>query len=246
MQMENKSLKAAFSSILLFGASVGCLASPEHSISFGLSMLSYSYLHEKIDENATVDLCPPYFGENPIVGQSCYRYAWRDLQTPPINYNIHYECTLGNHFGIGLCFGYELQKMNLDIDKYIYQGPNNNYPGEYKYKWSKYTKEKESGKLSRHIFFIMPEATFYYFKKEHVSMYGKLAAGVRFSKIKTENTDEEVGGIEFGNQHFSCQVSPLCFEFGNKGIRGFMEYGFGHQGLAQFGVKHTFKKKDAE
>lgn len=77
-------------------------------------------------------------------------------------------------------------------------------------------------------------------------MYGKLAAGVGFSKIKTENADEEVKGIEFGNKHFSCQVSPLCFEFGNKRIRGFMEYGFGHQGLAQFGVKHTFKKKDAE
>lgn len=244
--MRNTSLKTIFSLALLSGTFLSSFAKSEHKISFGAGLFSYSYLHEIINENADVELAPPYFGENPIVGQSCYRYAWRDLQTPPINYNIHYECTLGNHFGIGLCFGYELQKMNLDIDKYIYQGTSN-FQDEHKdYVWNKYTIEKESGKLSRNIFCIMPEATFYYFKKEHVSMYGKLAAGVRFSKIKRENADEEVRGTEFGKQHFSCQVSPLCFEFGNKRIQGFMEYGFGHQGVAQFGVKHTFKKQDAE
>lgn len=238
--MKNAILKTVFSSLLLLGTSSICHAKPEHRISIGAGVLSYIYINEICDEHADVELAPPYFGGNKIIGYSTYEYAWRDLQSLPITANLHYECTLGKHFGIGLCVGYEHQKMDLDINVYTYTGEKITPYGIY----DNYDITKKSGKLDRRFFYAMPEATLYYFKKEHVSMYGKLAAGISFSKIKRENADEETRGTRFKNQHFSGQVSPVCLEIGNKNICGFMEYGFGHQGIAQFGVKHTFKKKN--
>lgn len=237
-------MKTIISSILLLGGSLGCIAAPEHSISLGAGILSYSHIREIIDECTDYEIAPPYFGENPIVGQSIDGFAWRNLENFPITVNLHYECTLGKRFGVGVCFGYEHHEMSLDIDKWTYIGTPTDVQQD---AYHNYKTTHETGSLDRHIFFIAPEATFYYFKKEHVAMYGKVAAGVRFSTIKKENVEDEIGGETHFEKHPFCfQVSPLCFEFGNEKIRGFMEYGFGHQGAAQFGVKHTFKKKEKE
>ncbi len=243
--VRNTSLKSIFCSLVL-GASLSSQAAPEHSLSLGLGALSFPYLDELCEEHADVELAPPYFGKNPIVGQSTYEYAWRELQTPPLTFNLHYECTLGKHFGVGLCFGYEHQKMDLDIDVYTFAGKKAFSEGDHTFEHDSYVTTHETGELNRNLFYIMPEATFYYFKKEKVAMYGKLAAGVRFSKIEKKNADENTHGTRFRNQHLSYQASPICFEIGKGKTKCFMEYGIGHQGVAQVGVKHTFQKKVSE
>lgn len=242
--MKNTILKTVFSSLLLLGTSSICHAKPEHRISLGAGLISYSYLDEIFDENSEIDICLPDFSEDKIAGVTTDEFAWRELQTLPITINLHYECTLGKHFGVGLCIGYDYQRMSLDIDKYTYTGEvafHDEILGDITHE--DYNYRNESGELTRHKIYIMPEATFYYFKKEHVSMYGKLAAGVSFTKIKRENVNEETRGTKLNDHTLSFQVSPVGLEIGNKNICGFMEYGFGTQGLAQFGVKHTFQKK---
>lgn len=248
--MGHTSLKSILTSLLLLGGSFNVIAAPEHRISLGGAIHSYSQIREKLDENVEYEMGPPYFGENPIIGQSIDGFAWRELENFPITVNLHYECSLGSRWGVGICFGYEYQKMSLEISKWTYMGEKTDVPEPYSHYarfTNKYTTTDETGRLDRHIFFIAPEATFYYYKRERVAMYGKVAAGIKFHSLKKTNVEEEIGGeTYFEKRPFCFQVSPLCFEFGDKKFRGFMEYGFGHQGLAQFGIRRIFTKKNAE
>ena len=41
-------------------------------------------------------------------------------------------------------------------------------------------------------------------------------------------------------QMLAAQASPVCMEFGGKTLRGFLETGWGNQGLLNFGVKYSF------
>lgn len=68
---------------------------------------------------------------------------------------------------------------------------------------------------------IMPTARLYWFQKPAVAMYSRLAAG--YSSIS--------------DGKWGAQVSPVAVEFGKGNVRGFVEGGFGFQGMLIGGVK---------
>lgn len=68
---------------------------------------------------------------------------------------------------------------------------------------------------------IMPTARLYWFQKPAVAMYSRLAAG--YSSIS--------------DGKWGAQITPVAVEFGKGSIRGFVEGGFGFQGMLIGGVK---------
>ena len=63
-------------------------------------------------------------------------------------------------------------------------------------------------------------------------MYSKLSLGLMLA-LDGKNEDKPIP-MPAG------QVSSVCMEFGGKALRGFLETGWGNQGLLNFGVKFSF------
>ena len=231
-------MKRNLISICCFLVSLYCFASPEHRLSIGRGLLSYEYLDEFSYEHSDRDWCQP----SPYLNDT-YETTEEHLTSFPVNLNIHYECTLGKHFGIGVCLGYDHLRMSQGIEEYK-STDGIDYNGNTRKEWALY--RHDFGELDRYILFVMPEATFYWFKKNHFAMYSKLAGGIRFNFEKREFYSHYFEDAEGKYHHAYFQGSPVCFEIGNHYWRGFAEFGFGGQGIAQFGVKHTFKKKEKE
>lgn len=232
--------KQILSIIFLFGATFSILAQTEHRLSAGIGLFSHAYIDEFVWENCT-DIDYWYPGPS---DHGTYEYPEETLKTFPININFHYECTLGKHWGIGLCLGYDYLGMDQRTEIITSLGETKSPEGATYTSWDRTYKD---GELHRHILMVMPEATIYYFKKKYISMYGKLAAGVRFNIEKREFDNSSAGETETRKEHnFYCQVSPACVEAGGKSWRGFVEIGYGAQGIYQCGVKHIFKSKEKE
>ena len=76
---------------------------------------------------------------------------------------------------------------------------------------------------------IMPSLKLLWFNRPHFSMYSKLAAGLLL----------HFGGEKPG-ANVAFQLSPVCADFGGRLCRGFVDLGFGCQGLASAGVRFCF------
>ncbi len=219
----------------------GCLfntfnatAQSDHKLSLGVGELSHAYLHQFIQNFSMVDW--EYPGDNE---HGTYRYQDRFLTSFPITANLHYECTIGDHFGLGICFGYDYMRMHHDTDVWTSTGDEINHYGETNTIWETHS---EFGKIYRHIFNIMPEATIYWFKKRHVAMYSQLAAGIRLNVEKEINESPYASETNtLAEHHFTCHVSAVGVEFGGRSWRGFAQIGYGAQGITQLGVKHNFQ-----
>ena len=79
---------------------------------------------------------------------------------------------------------------------------------------------------------IMATSKFMWFNHEHFGMYSKLSLGLMLA-LDGKNEDKPIP-MPAG------QVSSVCMEFGGKALRGFLETGWGNQGLLNFGVKFSF------
>lgn len=225
--------KVLLNILLCFGALFSCFAQSEHRISLGVGLFSYEYINEWLDERADVDYYYP--GSN---DHGTYEYPDNDLKSLPNNLNLHYECTLGKHFGVGLCLNYDRFRMHNETEVITSVGEQTSPQGVVHTLWNSYN---ESGNIHRHIFSIMPEATVYWFKKNHVAMYSKLGAGVRWKINKKTVYTPQLKKTEDKDTHFCCQISPVCVEVGGHYWRAYVEIGYGIQGIGQVGVKHTFR-----
>lgn len=230
--------KVIFCICIFFGTLFSSYAQPDHRISLGVGLFSYAYIDELIWEHTDVDYYYP-----DVDDYGTYEYTEEKLQSLPTNLNLHYECTLGKHFGIGLCLGYDYFKMRQETEYVTTVGEEVSPRG---YRYPVWDSRHEYGKLYRHVLSFMPEATVYWFKKRHVAMYSKLAAGVRFNIEKRVVCSKDTEETRLADRHFYCQVSPVCVEVGGQYWRGFVEAGFGAQGVIQYGVKHTFKGKKGQ
>ena len=225
--------------LLLFGISYNCFAQPEHRIAIGFGALSHGYNYALSKMLVDVEDCQ----RPPLDINDTDERTEEHVLILPVNLNFHYEYTLGKHLGLGLCLGYDRLRMNqmswsyvavVDVD------PNGN---EY-LDWNRTS--DDNGYLHRHIFFVMPEIAFYWFKKERCAMYSKFAAGVRFNFEKREFFNSSRPNItEFKEHHIYFHGAPICFEVGRNNLRFFGELGYGAQGVGQIGVKYTFDKKES-
>ena len=79
---------------------------------------------------------------------------------------------------------------------------------------------------------IMATSKFMWFNHEHFGMYSKLSLGLMLV----------LGGKDEAKQipMLAAQASSVCMEFGGEALRGFLETGWGNQGLLNFGMKFSF------
>lgn len=80
---------------------------------------------------------------------------------------------------------------------------------------------------------VMPAVKFQWFTKPHFGMYSKLAVGA-FASVPfgQEFTKDNIG--------LAMSVNPVGFEFGGYNYKGFVETGFGMQGMLSAGFKYCF------
>ena len=79
---------------------------------------------------------------------------------------------------------------------------------------------------------IMATSKFIWFNHEHFGMYSKRSLGLMLI-LDGKNEDKPIPML-------AAQASSVCMEFGGKALRGFLETGWGNQGLLNFGVKFSF------
>lgn len=93
----------------------------------------------------------------------------------------------------------------------------------------------KTGKSNYSGFALMPAARMFWFRKPHVAMYSKLAAGVTL----LDDYDEETDSRSY-DPFFGAQVTLAGVQFGGERFRGFIEAGAGMQGLVLAGVSFSF------
>ena len=79
---------------------------------------------------------------------------------------------------------------------------------------------------------IMPAVKANWFNRNHFGMYSKGMLGVSIMTDKSSSDDSPV--------MFSAQLSPICADFGGMAFRGFVELGWGVQGLVTAGLRYSF------
>ncbi len=89
-----------------------------------------------------------------------------------------------------------------------------------------------SDKARTKYFSIMPAVKYNWLNREHFSMYSKAAVGVLIGR-------ESEGPAKKTTATFAWQASAVGAEFGSA-FRGFLELGFGEQGILVAGVKYKF------
>lgn len=93
-------------------------------------------------------------------------------------------------------------------------------------------KWNDSDKARTKYISIMPAVKYNWMNREHISLYSKVALGVL---IGMENIDSQ----DKTKAAFAWQASVLGAEFGSA-FRGFLELGFGEQGLVVAGLRYKF------
>lgn len=97
------------------------------------------------------------------------------------------------------------------------------------------------GEYKNCYYTIMPGAKFDWLRTQYFGMYSKVALGVTFRSNSTKDSDVEVDEKdEVNSVQFNLQASLVGLEAGTPRIRAFTEFGFGEQGLFNFGVRAKF------
>lgn len=134
------------------------------------------------------------------------------------SFNAEYYYNFNKTIGLGGIVGFE------------------NIVHDYNDKTTKVTNLKEND----YYISIMPAFKTHWFNYPHVSMYSNIAAGVTFDcrtfKDGVEKTDSENGTKVLP----AFQISPICVEAGARHFMGFVELGYGTQGMFVFGLRASF------
>lgn len=105
------------------------------------------------------------------------------------------------------------------------------------YEYVSYTVRDKNNDVTDHskqnIVSIMPSLKLYWFRHPRFAMYSKIAGGGAASFAKSDDG----GSATFT---WAAQVSPISMEFGASALRGYVETGFGFQGLVSAGLRYRF------
>lgn len=123
-------------------------------------------------------------------------------------YSLTYMHNINNRFGVGATASYE----------YMYKNA------------------KDGKKYTENFVAVMPTARAYWFRHKAFGMYSRVAAGVALNLAKgysaTTGEKENETQVLFG-----FQLAPVSMEVGSNKVSGFLELGWGYQGLVNVGVK---------
>lgn len=93
-------------------------------------------------------------------------------------------------------------------------------------------KWNDSDKARTKYFSIMPAVKYNWLNRDRFSMYSKIALGVLIGIDSGADNDKTTAA-------FAWQASAVGAEFGNS-FRGFLELGFGEQGILVAGLRYKF------
>lgn len=131
-------------------------------------------------------------------------------------FNLEYMYRLDTRWAVGVDLGYEHSSSDLKVDKAVV------------------------AKIKDSYLTAMVGAKYYWANGEKFRVYAKVAIGVSITKEKITNAEKEDYSKDAENDtDVAYQVSPIAFEVG-KNYCGFLELGYGNQGIAQIGVRVRF------
>lgn len=137
-----------------------------------------------------------------------------DNETFTGSFNLEYMYRLDKRWAIGVDLGYEQSSYDVNINKSVNAKAKDNY------------------------IIAMVGAKYYWTNGSMFRMYAKASIGASFMTEKL--TDVKDPTLKADNQtEFAYQVSPIAFEVG-KNFCGFLELGYGNQGIAQAGIRVRF------
>ena len=228
--------KFVFVIFICIGTAFSCFANPEHRISGGLGIVSHAYLKERISESENLRYRYPDPNDT-----GRFEYTDEDLVFSPFNLSLHYGRTIGTHFDVGGCFGYDYLRMKQETEIITSIGEQTSPHGNTYTLWES---SHKFGRLNRHILYVMPEATIYWFREKHAAMYSKLGLGVELVVEKRVFTYPSCSALVSGEPHFSFQISPVGVEAGGEYWRVYVELGYGAQGTFHVGLRHILRETE--
>lgn len=100
--------------------------------------------------------------------------------------------------------------------------------------------KEKSGEATRRNLSIIPGAKIDWLRKKHFGLYSKAGVGITF--MYEHQKDDEQGGLDYSDTTVipNLNLSLLGMEAGSEALRGFVEMGFGEQGILLAGVKYKF------
>ena len=90
--------------------------------------------------------------------------------------------------------------------------------------------------VNGHFMSLLPSAKLYWSSRKHFAMYTKAQAGATMT-VMPDDDEHSQADLDW---YISFNLVPAGMEFGGESLRGFVELGFGTQGIISAGVKKTF------
>jgi opacity protein-like surface antigen len=87
---------------------------------------------------------------------------------------------------------------------------------------------------------LLPNLKLYWLKKNIITLYSRVGAGVVFAKSEQEFDNNQQANKTENKTIFAWQASPIGLEIGSSKIVAFAEAGLGYMGSAQVGVLFRF------
>ncbi len=97
----------------------------------------------------------------------------------------------------------------------------------------------KQGEAKRYTFTLMPAAKFDWLRKRYFGMYSKFGLGLSMmnDSQKMDNGEKLKSETRW---YVNFQASLIAAEFGLENIRGFVELGYGEQGIGVLGLRYKF------
>lgn len=136
----------------------------------------------------------------------------------------------GRNISMSHLGAFNLQYMRALSDK-VYVG------GAISYEMGK-TKKDATTKIAGNYITIMPTVKYYWYDSKHFGVYSRVGAGFTLASYGVT----PLGGVRqnFLRADVAFQGSAICIEAGAPWIRGFLECGYGNEGVLVAGVKYCF------
>lgn len=101
-----------------------------------------------------------------------------------------------------------------------------------------YKKDSNNEKYNENFLAIMPTARAYWFRSKMFGMYSRVAAGIALNIY--DDYDANDGKVTKSGTEFAFHFAPVSMEIGSNKICGFLELGYGYQGIFNAGIKVGF------